>query len=216
MIVETTTFDVKPKEGDINYQRVKLFDEIMHKVIPFAPNKTLVDLGAGHCLFSKKARDIGYAVTAVDGRTVRRPDDLGNIKFVLSDVRTFDPSGFDVVLNLGLFYHLTLEDQLSLLTRSNRAPISVIETQVHDPAHLGPDFTPKLFSPLMQKDGYEGVTAKENDNPMASIGNPESFWHTNASMLKIFKDTGYTAVNCIEPQFMSKYGMRRYYVIKGR
>jgi hypothetical protein len=214
MIVETTSFDVQPRQSDINYQRAKLFDEILRKVVPFAPGHTLVDLGAGHCSFAKKARDFGYAVTAVDGRTVRRPDDLGSIRFVLADVRTFDPGGFDVVLNLGLLYHLTLDDQVSLLTRSNAAPYSIVETQVHDPARVGPAFAPAGFSALLAPDGYEGVMAKENSE-VGAIGNLESFWHTQASLLRLFENTGYTAVNCIEPQFMSKYGVRQYYVLKG-
>src|SRR5271165_4539056 len=52
----------------------------------------LADLGAGPCIFAKISRDEGYAVTAVDARTARRPADveLGSIKFVQSDVRAFD------------------------------------------------------------------------------------------------------------------------------
>ena len=47
--------------------RGQVFTWLINDVVP--QGRTLLDLGAGHCLFAMKARDAGYHVTAVDGRT---------------------------------------------------------------------------------------------------------------------------------------------------
>ena len=59
------------------------------------------------------------------------PDDRlpPEIPFVQADVRDFDLSGFDVVLVIGLLYHLPLRDQIGLLHRA-RGKIVVIDTEV--------------------------------------------------------------------------------------
>ncbi|MBR0650019.1 class I SAM-dependent methyltransferase [Roseomonas terrae] len=197
-------------DGDIGVHRIATFVHILKRLV--APQRrTLVDLGAGHCKFSVWATRLGFEVTAVDGRTVRLPEDLGSIRFVESDVRTYDPSGHGVVAILGLLYHLELGDQESLLRRCRYGAPVIVETQVHVPEMVAHD--PKDWHVPVERDGYCGVDFPEGNNPMASIGNKTSFWHTEASMERLFERAGYSRVIVIDPIFMSSYGARRFYVL---
>lgn len=195
---------------DIGVHRIATFVHILKHVI--APQRrTLVDLGAGHCKFSVWATKLGFEVTAVDGRTARLPEDLGSIRFVEADVRTYDPSGHGVVAILGLLYHLELDDQESLLRRCRYGAPVIVETQVHVPEMVADD--PKDWHAPVERDGYCGVDFPEGNNPMASIGNKTSFWHTEASMELLFERAGYSRVTVIDPIFVSGYGARRFYVL---
>ena len=196
---------------DIGVHRIGTFVHILKHVV--APQqRTLVDLGAGHCKFSVWATRLGFEVTAVDGRTVRLPEDLGTIRFVEADVRSYDPRGHGVVAILGLLYHLELADQESLLRRCCYGAPVIVETQVHVPEMVAND--PKDWHRLVERDGYCGVDFPEGNNPMASIGNKTSFWHTEASMELLFERAGYSQMVVIDPIFASGYGARRFYVLK--
>ncbi|WP_442577935.1 hypothetical protein ACSBOB_20530 [Mesorhizobium sp. ASY16-5R] len=202
--------DLGRKYDNIGAHRLRTFVDILDTLKP--ETKTLVDLGAGHCKFSALAAKRGYDVTAVDGRNVRLPPDMGSVRFVESDVRTYDPSGFGVIANLGLFYHLELEAQKGLLSRCTYGAPVILETQVHVPEILEPHES-RPWHAIVQQGSYEGVLFPENDNPMASIGNPTSFWHTEDSMLRLFADCGFREVQLVEPLFRSGYGARRFYVL---
>lgn len=202
-----------PDVIDINGVRVRTFKWILDN--QFRDAGSLLDLGSGPCVFARHARDAGFGVTAVDVRTERLPKDkeMEGIRFVEEDVRVFDVSGFDVISNLGLLYHLSLEDQWDLLHRSSYASV-IIETQVHFP-----DIVPKAARPwgyeIVKEGPYEGVLYPEGDNAMAGSGNERSFWHTERSLMRLFEDTGYRSVMSVEPLFVSKYGARKFYVLEG-
>lgn len=201
---------IRPTSDDIGVHRIATFMHILKHVV--APRqRTLIDLGAGHCKFSVWATKLGFEVTAVDGRTVRLPEDLGAIRFVEADVRTYDPRGYGVVAILGLLYHLEVADQESLLRRCRDDAAVIVETQVHVPSMVAND--PKGWHALVTRDGYCGVDFPEGNNPMASIGNKTSFWHTEASMVRLFERAGYSQAIVIDPIFASSYGGRRFYVL---
>ncbi|MCC6718584.1 MAG: hypothetical protein IT555_11935 [Acetobacteraceae bacterium] len=52
------------------------------------------------------------------------------------------------------------------------------------------------------------------DNPMAWIGNRTSFWHTEASMARLFGKAGYSQAIVIDPILASGNGARRINVLK--
>ena len=90
--------------------------ETFSRLVEDGGGRTLLDLGAGPCLFARQAVVAGWRVTAVDARTERVPHGLDGITFIQSDVREFETSGFDCIAILGLLYHLTLTQQEELLT----------------------------------------------------------------------------------------------------
>ena len=180
-----------------------------------ASNDKLVDLGAGPCVFSRIAVKADFDVTAVDARDERLPEDLTGIKFIKSDVREFDLLGFDVVLIFGLLYHLTLEDQLQLLSRCPENASVIIDTQVHIPESVQEEACQKRkfnTKKIEESQGFSGVLFPEEQNPMASIGNTHSWWHTEPSLLKLLEQVGFKDVIMIDPTYISKYGARRFYV----
>lgn len=151
---------------------------------------SVIDLGAGHGAFAQAAADLGWQVTASDVRDVRFPDD-DRITWRVEDVREADVSGFDVISCLGLFYHLTLDDQLSLLKRSSGTPI-ILDTHVaNDKPWPG-----KLTEPVVIG-GYHGRLYPEPDqltNPPASWGNDESFWPRPQALYRMLGEHGYSVM----------------------
>jgi len=100
-VMTTSTLTTDIETGRLTRRREQTGAWILRQFAPAAHYRRLVDLGAGPCVFSKIAASLGHAVTAVDARVVRRPDDLGGIAFRQEDVRQTDLSTFDVVMILG-------------------------------------------------------------------------------------------------------------------
>jgi hypothetical protein len=201
---------VAPETGAL---RTKTFRWLLKENLKLAAGTTLVDLGAGPCKFSQIARDLGFKATAVDVRDERLPQDLNDIAFVKSDVRTYDPRGFDVVCIIGLLYHLTLEDQIDLLTRCPVTSTVIIDTQIHVPELVVQEVNRDGFADRIVTEGpYTGVLYPELNNPMASCGNKTSFWHTEASLVSLLENTGRNWVRIVDPPYVSKYGARSWFV----
>ena len=164
----------------VNDTRFRIFDTMLGW---FSPGH-LVDLGAGHGLYSIRAADAGWKVTAIDARTVRFPEDP-RITWLHEDVRNTSLEGYDLIVNLGLFYHLTLDDQLFLLDRAAGTPM-ILDTHVatKQPKGYG------LSEPVRQR-GYSGrlySEANKQDRPTASWGNLDSFWPTPAALRRMLEE----------------------------
>jgi hypothetical protein len=208
-----------PAALDAEVGRIRV--ETFSRLVGDGQGKTLLDLGAGPCIFAGIARDAGWAVTAVDARTERLPgpDRMKGITFVEADVRGFDVRGFDTVSILGLLYHLTLDEQRALLAACAYTRV-ILETQVHTPGFVPPAAEP-WGRKIVVEEGLEGVVFPERKggaldaNPMASVGNPTSFWLTEPSLLKLIDSCGYRSAEVASPSFASKYGTRRFYVLDG-
>lgn len=171
----------------------------------------LVDLGAGHGIFSRIAADLGWQVTAVDARDMRFPDDT-RVRWVTSDVRSFDgyegPEGSDggtggtVVACLGLWYHLTLADQLALIRRIAPRPL-ILDTHLAraDPADHVVHWA--KLSGLVQDGVHEGRMYSESgktSQATASWGNTSSFWPTSQTLQDQLTDAGYDLVERLLPK----------------
>jgi predicted RNA methylase len=165
-------------------KRIRLYRTMLER---FTPGR-LVDLGAGHGLFSTIAADAGWKVTAVDARTERFPDD-SRVTWVHEDVRTVDLTGYDLVVCLGLFYHLTVDDQLSLLDRAAGTPM-ILDT------HVGVAATSFPLSDEIERRGYRGRMYQERDlsADTASWENTESFWPTPKALRRMLTERGYVVL----------------------
>lgn len=178
-------------DDDRDRRRIALFDQLLALV----PAGRCVDLGAGHGKFSARAATAGWDVVAVDARTERFPE-LAGVRFVHEDVRSFDLSGFDLVICLGLFYHLTLDDQIDLLDRCTGTPL-LLDTHVASGSY---EHSEAISEPA-HLDGYDGVWYLEGpaEDPMASWGNERSFWHAPDSLTRLLHDHGYPVVLSADP-----------------
>ena len=170
--------------------------EAFDAAIGLFPTGRLVDLGAGHGLLSMRAADAGWAVTAVDARTERFPTDE-RVTWVHEDVRAHDIGGYDLILCLGLFYHLTLADQLDLLTRAAGTPM-LIDTHVD----VGIAYPDDRLAGSVEQDGYRGRLYGENlESPLASWVNEVSFWPDLDSFYRMLADHGYPVTLALEPWY---------------
>ena len=183
--------------GRVNESRLRIFDTMLG----WFPPGRLVDLGAGHGAFSIRAADAGWDATAVDARTTRFPDDP-RVTWVHQDVREVSFEGYDLIVNLGLFYHLTLDDQLDLLDRAAGTPM-ILDT--HVVTDRPSSFT--LSEPVRER-GYEGRLYSEPgtiNSPAArrsAWGNRSSFWATPAALQRMLDERGWD-VYTLTPYYLS-------------
>jgi len=175
----------------VGQRRLEIFGQLLGL---FTPGR-LVDLGAGHGLFSIAAARAGWEVVAVDARTERNTPAPG-VKWVESDVRDFPLAGFDLVACLGLFYHLTVEDQIDLLRRGRGTPM-IVDT------HLANGRPSHPLSDQVKLHGYVGRLFTEDPGYTSSWGNSQSFWPTPDSFSHMLEDAGFRVIAAIEPWYMS-------------
>lgn len=170
---------------------------IFKKIIEGYKNLTyLLDLGAGHCFYSNYCADIGFKVKAIDARDIRKPDNLNeNVTFIKADFLKHKKEYADIVLMLGIFYHLTINEQKKLLKKYNDS-IVILDTHYCS--------NKKAY---IKEDGYTGIYYREANNETQLLNNPKasftsltSFWHTEASLYKILGDFGFKEVTKILPE----------------
>jgi hypothetical protein len=173
-------------KGGVDRETPALRTKWFLRMLSHFPPGNLIDLGAGHGTFSKLAADAGWKVTALDARDVRFPED-DRITWKVGDVReaTFDE--YDLIACLGLFYHLTIDDQLDLLARCSGKPM-ILDTHVANDRR-----TPVKLSKPVTLQGYTGRYYGEFDQtkPTASWGNEYSFWPRTRDLMRMLDQHGY-------------------------
>ena len=160
------------------HPRVDCFTRIMSA---YPGKKTLLDIAAGHCLFSIAAAGLGMKVTAVDARRDRVPGSIESmgIEFIQTDVNSpeFEVDSFDVVLLLGILYHLTLEQQIRLVRKCSHT-LTILDTRC-------------AGTPKVKLDGYEGILDMENEkireDARSAFTSGESFWHCESSLIRMLR-----------------------------
>ena len=166
---------------------------------------TVLDLGAYEGAFSIELARQGATVVAVEGREEHAEKTrfaasvlgLDRLEVIQGDVRSVDSLGlgsFDVVLCLGILYHLEAPDVVQLVRdlAQRCTQFAIIETQVG------------LRPSTRVADGdreYFGLSYSEDiSHPGASLDNPSSFWPTRPSLLNLLGDAGFSSVlECLMP-----------------
>ena len=175
------------KEGGADESTGPLRFKWFRQMLGTFPVGSMIDLGSGHGMFAQRAADQGWRVTALDARGDRYPED-SRIDWRVGDVRDADLGGFDVIACLGLFYHLTIDDQLDLLARASGTPI-VLDTHVANEQPV-----PMRLSEPVTMHGYTGRLYTEPDqttNSPASWGNAKSFWPRTRALHRMLDAQGY-------------------------
>ena len=184
------------KRGGVDENTLGLRLGWFDRMLGLFPSGSLIDLGAGHGMFAVAAADAGWRVTALDARGDRFPED-GRVDWQVGDVRHADLGGYDVVACLGLFYHLTVDDQLDLLKRSSGVPL-ILDTHV---ANERP--SPFTLSEPVTLRGFRGRLFHEKDlsRSTASWGNTESFWPRPRALYRMLGEHGYDVLTA-EPWYL--------------
>jgi SAM-dependent methyltransferase len=177
----------------------------------------ILDLGALEGLFALEFARRGARVVAVEGReanlekmrfaqTSLRLDDL---ELHLEDVRALsrDRFGeFDVVLCLGLLYHLDAPDVFGLLQRIRDVcrMCAIVETRVHRFGTARREFRGRSYFGVVGLEPPPDTPALSRTALWSSIGNPRSFELTRASLCNALVDSGFSSVlECHEPPHLT-------------
>jgi SAM-dependent methyltransferase len=195
-----------PKTAGVKARRVlQVVHDFARRPVP---ELRILDLACGIGIYAIEAALHGATVTAIDARTERMgagvewAERLGleRLSFEQHDVRAFGPETwgtFDVVLVLGILYHLDQRDVFGVLRSVHEVAdhLVIIDTHVALAA-----------STTVENDGksYDGQHYQEHapddpadireGRPRASIDNPTSFWFTKGSLVRLLRDTGFTSV----------------------
>lgn len=160
--------------------------EILREILAGFDPGTCADLGCGTGLFAVAAASMGWTVQACDARQRDWPEYPG-VTFTRQDVRDVTLDGLDLILCLGLFYHLDLDGQLDLLAKCAGTPL-ILDTHV---STIGG----------VTECGYEGHWYQEPPGLLSSFGNPRSFWPAVPSLEAMLKANGYATVKAYEPWY---------------
>lgn len=131
---------------------------------------------------------------------------LDNIEFVRDDVRNLSPEKygqFDVVLCLGIFYHLDAPDVFEFAQNIEKvcARLAIFDTHVSRTQEQ---------SYTYQNREYWGRNYTEDETLWASIGNSTSVWLTRPSLYNLLVDVGFSSVYEGHMPIIPKYEQMRF------
>jgi SAM-dependent methyltransferase len=175
---------------------------------------SILDLGCAEGVYAIEAGIRGANVLAVDGRnyrldwgkTIAEKLNLTNVKFLQEDVRSLTKEKFgrfDVVVFLGLLYHLDEPDLFNVLSTVYDMcnDFVIIDTQVSPQSVLSVSYKGNEYY------GKKSRKHGDNDPPhviqarvASSMDNVFSFKITKESLLRLLYDIGFTTVfECFIP-----------------
>jgi SAM-dependent methyltransferase len=114
-----------------------------------------------------------------------------NIQFIQENIETADltPYGrFDIVFNLGVLYHLPAPWDLL-------AKLRALTQWMLLWTHVAPSRWRRSRHPRAVRNGYDGVLYPEHGakDPLSGMS-PSSFWPTEAELIRMLRDNGFSKV----------------------
>jgi SAM-dependent methyltransferase len=195
---------------------------------PFSELRVL-DLGALEGGFSIEFAKRGAKCLAVEGRKrhcdkiafVRDALNLANLEVLNADVRQLDPQAlgsFDIVLCLGLFYHIDAKSivkfarSLYALTRS----VCVVDTHIALFARTKIEADGRTYHGDLYREHRPEATQDEIEaKRWASIEREASFFMTEPSLCNLLDDVGFSSVmTCQNPYYKTMFDRKTYLAIR--
>ncbi len=179
---------------------------------PISESRVL-DIASYEGYFSEEFALRGAEVLGVEGRltNIRRGEEridlssLPNLKFVHDDVRNISKEKygeFDIILCLGLLYHLDSPDCFTLLESIAEmcTGVAIFDTHIgftrkRKVRHKGNDYWGWQFTEYDKAPTLE----ETEESTWSSIGNVKAFWPTKPSLVNAMVDAGFNSV--YESQF---------------
>lgn len=192
----------------------------------------VLDLACYEGQFAIEFARLGAEVLGIEGReenvaAARRHAEqwaLERLELRQGDVRALaraDTGGFDVVLCLGLLYHLDFPDVIGLLERIAEVcdGVAIFDTHInlgvsrtfHD---RGRTYRGRVYI----EHSARASDAERESSRWASLDNATSFWPTRASLINALMDAGFTSVyECeVPPAPNASVDRRTFVAVKGR
>lgn len=166
----------------------------------------------------------GCHVVGIEGRSdntrkgelIRDLLGLENLKFVTDDVlnMTEERYGrFDVILCLGILYHVDAKDLLPFVAKMyemcNR--VVIVDTHIAMNDEAKDSFTSNgctYSGKSMKEHPLNSTQDQKMDRKWASLNNDFSFWPTKTSLINMFADAGFSSVFEIHHPFFISYSNR--------
>jgi SAM-dependent methyltransferase len=199
-----------PQVGEANAVKVRRVMQITQDLAgrPFSELRIL-DLGCGEGVYAIEAGLRGASVLALDARTERMElgaacadrHALDSVTFRQEDVRGVDRDThgeFDVVLCLGLLYHLDTPDVFRLLERIQELAtrLVVIDTLIAlrgeiDVSHRGRTYRGER----RREHGDDDPADMRRSRVLRSLDNTFAFRFTRGSLVQALHDVGFSSVH---------------------
>jgi hypothetical protein len=147
----------------------------------------------------------GASVLGVEGRRnnierARSRFDLPNLAFAQDDVRNISKAKygeFDVVLCLGILYHLDAPDCFRMLEAISEVctDLAIIDTHVSGRRSEHVEYRGRRYAGWRYREYAAEPSPEEQEaSTWASIGNVHSFWPTRPSLANAIADAGFSSV----------------------
>jgi len=194
-----------------------------HLEKPISKTKIL-DLASLEGDFAAEFAARGATVTAIEGREInikaakkRFPSDnpkYKNLEFIRDDVRNLSPAKygkFDVVLCLGILYHLDTPDCFKFIKSIANVctDFAIIDTHIGISDERVTFEGRNYFGWRYSEYTVEPSDEVQENSRWASINNMKSFWPTKASLVNALIDAGFSTVyECQYPAWNDMPGNR--------
>jgi 2-polyprenyl-3-methyl-5-hydroxy-6-metoxy-1,4-benzoquinol methylase len=155
------------------------------------------------------AKAVGIEIrepTLERARFVKQALSLDNLEFYQDDIRNLSAEKygkFDVVLCLGILYHLDAPDIFQFIEKIGEVceGITIIDTHVSLSARKSYVYKNNKYWGKNYREHLPLTNLKQRAKALcASIDNPNSFWFTRRSLYNILSDVGFSSVyECFNP-----------------
>jgi len=192
----------------------------------------ILDLACLEGMYSIAFAQQGAKVCAIEGREANIEKarfaakilSLGNIDFDQDDVRNLSEEkygSFDVVLCLGILYHLNAPDLFTFLEQVFNVcrRFAIIDTHISLSPEESFQYNKKLYWGKIVLEHPPNATDEEKQKKLwSSLDNPTSFYLTHSSLCSLLTHVGFTSVyECHVPEEPAKPKNRvTFLAIKGK
>lgn len=178
------------------------------------PDLRILDLACHEGLYAVELAQHGAKVTGIEIREehlkkahfAREILSLSNLELFQDDIRNLSQKkygSFDVVLCLGIFYHLDAPDVFQFLEKIAEVcqHFTIIDTHISLSPKKSYVFNDKKYWGKTYREHSPLSSLKKRTKALkASLDNPRSFWFTRRSLYNILSEVGFTSVyECHNP-----------------
>jgi SAM-dependent methyltransferase len=182
--------------------------QLVYDLIGPVAGLRILDLGCLEGLYAIEFALQGAEVVGIEGREpniekarfVKEALALEKLELIQDDVRNLsaDRYGtFDVVLCIGLLYHLDAPDVFVFLEQLGAVctRLAIVDTHIALSPRTTRDYDGRQYAGLPFVEHDPAASDDERARQLwASLDNAESFWPTEASLLRALSDVGFTTV----------------------
>jgi SAM-dependent methyltransferase len=181
----------------------------------------VLDLACAHGEFASELAARGATVVGIEGRDewlnvarqTQHSRGLTNVEFIKDDVRNLSKAKygeFDIVLCLGILYHLDVPDLFEFIDACAKVctNFAIFETHFAAAPVTSREWRGHQYWGHPALEHAPGATMAEKLKSMgASLDNENSFWMTQASLWNILRHVGFTSVSdCRNPMAHLRVG----------